>query len=77
MLPAGAFIPVVEQSVLMRLVDRRALELAVQAQPGPRRRLGQVLVDLGLVTDDIIAKAERLWSRPRQDDTARDRPRAA
>ena len=29
-LPAGAFIPVVEQSVLMRLVDRRALELAVR-----------------------------------------------
>jgi diguanylate cyclase (GGDEF)-like protein len=29
-LPASAFIPIVEQSVLMRLVDRRALELAVE-----------------------------------------------
>ncbi len=30
LLPAGAFVPVVEQSVLMRLIDRRALELAVK-----------------------------------------------
>jgi diguanylate cyclase (GGDEF)-like protein/PAS domain S-box-containing protein len=55
-LPAAAFIPVVEESVLMRLIDRRALELAVQELAADRN------VKLAINISGFTA-ADRSWLR--------------